>query len=142
MSLLSTPFVCAGRSRVRDTVDLVCNGVVCGRGLRRREVAWRWAFGVVALWLIATNALRIWMAATQGRAKLRCWGSTTLTVMDPVGVADKFSGALVVLVPPVEAVCVWLLPVLFVGWVVVSAMGRMAVLRRMDASLRSAGRGR
>ena len=100
------------------------------------EVLWRWVFGSVALWLIATNAWRIWSAATQGTGQASTLGLDHLTVTDPFAASEKLSVAFAQLWPPAEHTCLWLLPMLFVGWVVASAYGRLAVLRRMDASLR------
>jgi hypothetical protein len=54
---------------------------------------------------------------------------------DPIGVSAKLRDAAGVLWPDVLHVAIWLVPVLLVAWVILSAVGRTVVLRRMDPRL-------
>jgi hypothetical protein len=54
---------------------------------------------------------------------------------DPLGVSAKIGDAFGVLLPDILRAALWVVPVLLVAWVVVSSVGRTAVLRRMDARL-------
>ena len=54
---------------------------------------------------------------------------------DPMGAAGKFAGAIGLVLPGVEHVAIWLAPALLAIWVVVSSIGRTAVLRRADPQL-------
>jgi hypothetical protein len=62
---------------------------------------------------------------------------------DPVGsmaadllaVSAKIGDAVSVVLPDILHVALWLVPVLLVAWVVISSVGRTAVLRRMDSGL-------
>jgi hypothetical protein len=58
-----------------------------------------------------------------------------MTVLDPMGSAATMAKAMEVLLPAVLRVALWLAPVMVVAWVVVSAVGRTAVLRRVDGRL-------
>ncbi len=101
------------------------------------EVLWRWVFGVGALWLVGTRAVRLYSEATGGTNDLRRLGLDRLTITDPMGSATSLVGAAVVLLPLVWEVARWMLPLLLVVWVVVSGLGRTLVLRRVDGSLRA-----
>ncbi len=109
------------------------------------EVLWRWVFGVPALWLIVTEGRKVLGAATGGTMDAGVLGLDSVFLSDPVGVlsanpvgaAGKLAGAVAALLPGLEHVAVWLVPVLLVSWVVISAAGRTAVLRRVDRSLRA-----
>ena len=54
---------------------------------------------------------------------------------DPLGAAGKFSSAVGLVLPDLERVAIWMLPLLVVVWIVVSSVGRTLVLRRADARL-------
>jgi hypothetical protein len=60
-----------------------------------------------------------------------------MSVTDPMGAATTLAKALDVLLPQVLKVAMWLAPLLVVGWVVVSSVGRTVVLRRADGRLHS-----
>ncbi len=126
-----------GGERVRGTQSFVHTMSWCWRhpSLVGLEVLWRWVFGVGALWLLGTHALRIFSAATGGTNDVARLGLDHLTVTDPVGSATKLAGAAVVLLPLVLNVARWIAPLLLAVWVVISSVGRMVVLRRADASL-------
>ncbi len=126
-----------GAERVRGTQSFVYTMSWCWRhpSLVGLEVLWRWVFGVGALWLVGTHALRIFSAATGGTNDVARLGLDHLTITDPMGSATKLAGAAVVLLPMVLHVARWMAPLLLVVWVAVSAVGRTMVLRRADRSL-------
>ncbi|MDQ2925387.1 MAG: hypothetical protein M3R43_07530 [Acidobacteriota bacterium] len=99
------------------------------------EVLWRWLFGVGAMWLLATQGWRVWLAATQGTANASVVNLDHFTIMDPIAASERLAAAFVQLLPPVLDVARWLVPLLLAAWVVVSAIGRTVVLRRMEPSL-------
>lgn len=101
------------------------------------EVLWRWVFGAGALWLVGTYALRISSAVTGGTNDPRQLGLNGLTITDPMGAATKLAALAVMLTPMVMEVARWMGPLLLAVWVVVSSVGRTAVLRRADPGLRS-----
>ena len=101
------------------------------------EVLWRWVFGAGALWLMGTHGLRIFSEATGGTNDVARLGLDHLTVTDPMGSATKLAGAAVVLLPMVLGVARWMAPLLLAVWVVISGLGRTAVMRRADPSLHS-----
>ena len=58
-----------------------------------------------------------------------------LTWFDPMGAATALSNMLAALLPPMLKLAQWMVPSLAVGWVVVSAFGRSAVLRRAEPTM-------
>jgi hypothetical protein len=117
----------------RETQSLIGTIQYCLRhsSVLGYELAWRWLFGIPALWIVLDQALRIYSMVPQ----------ETLTRLeaaayDPV----KASAILVVLVeallPALMDIVRWLAPVLLVAWAIVSGLGRWFVLRRV-AALRS-----
>ena len=101
------------------------------------EIVWRWGFGVGALWLLGRYGLRIFGLATGGTNDLRRLGLDHLSLADPMGLASSVAGAAAVLLPMVASVARWMAPLLLAVWVVISAVGRTAVLRRADPGLRA-----
>lgn len=99
------------------------------------EVLWRWAIGIPSLWLLGMCAWRIWLGATGGTADLARLGLAHITVTDPFAAAQHIASAGSQLLPPVLHTARWLVPLLLAAWVAVAAVGRTAVLRRMDPSL-------
>jgi hypothetical protein len=99
------------------------------------EVLWRWAFGVVALWLLGTYGWRIWLAATDGTGDPARVQLGHFNLTDPMVASERVAYAMTQILPPALHVVCWLAPLLLAAWVVVSAFGRTAVLRRMDPSL-------
>ena len=117
---------------------------VWGRpGLTALEVAWRWVFGVPALWLIVTQVRGVLRVATGGTMDVARVGLDHALLTDPVGAltadptgaAGKFAGAVGAVLPGLARVGVWLVPVLLVGWVLISSVGRMLVLRRAEGRI-------
>ena len=100
------------------------------------EVAWRWVFGVPALWLVISHARRVLLAATGGTMEMARLGLDHALLIDPVGAltadpmgaAGKFAGALRAVLPGIRHEVLLLGPPLFLGWVLFSSVGRMFVL--------------
>jgi hypothetical protein len=140
------------QAEVRGTQSLVHTLGRCWRrpSLTALEVLWRWAFGVPTLWVVWVQMRRILLlhtGAADGSVDLRRLGLDAklmgdpvgAAAADPIGVSAKLRDAAGVLWPDVLHVAMWLVPVLLVTWVVVSAVGRTVVLRRMDPRLRARG---
>jgi hypothetical protein len=119
---------------VRGTQSFVYTLSACwGRpSLTALEVLWRWAFGIPALAVATYEALRIWNAAPVDTAALQ-----RMTFFDPMGASVALGNAASVVLAPAERVAVWLLPALAVVWVIVSAIGRGKVLRRIAPGMAS-----
>jgi hypothetical protein len=94
------------------------------------EVLWRWIYGIPALLVLWYEGMRILQAVPLNIAALK-----SMSVLDPMGTAKTLAEAMVVLLPPVTHVLVWLGPLLVLGWVLVSSIGRTVVLRRVDGRL-------
>ena len=109
------------------------------------EVLWRWTYGVPATWLVFAKVRAILGAHTGGTYDLALLGlDPTLRndpvgalTADPIGVVGKFSQAAGMVGPDLRQLAVWLVPMLVGVWLVVSSLGRTAVLRRADSGLRS-----
>jgi hypothetical protein len=119
---------------VRGTQSFVHTLSECWRrpSLTALEVLWRWAYGIPALLVLRYEAMRILQETPVDFAALR-----SMTVLDPMGSAATLARAMEMLLPPVLRVALWLAPVMVVAWVVVSAIGRTVVLRRVDRRLHS-----
>jgi hypothetical protein len=132
-------------TRVRGTQSFVGTLSWCWKrpGLVGREILWRWAYGIPVLWALIWNAVRILSRHTQGTMDVGLLGLDRRLVADPVGalagdplgVVGKVTGAVGLLLPDVLRVAVWLLPLMVVGWIVVSSVGRTWVLRGVDGRL-------
>ena len=99
------------------------------------EVLWRWAFGVVALWLLGTYGRKVWLTATDGTGDPARVQLGHFNLTDPIAASERVAYAMSQIIPPALHVARWLAPALLAGWVVVSSIGRTALLRRMDPSL-------
>jgi hypothetical protein len=119
---------------VRGTQSFVHTLSECWRrpSLTALEVLWRWAYGVPALLVLRYEAFRILRATPIDLAALR-----NMTVVDPMGSATVLAKTMEALLPLVLRVALWLAPLMVVAWVVLSAIGRTAVLRRADRRLHS-----
>ncbi len=117
---------------VRGTQSFVHTLSECWRrpSLTALEVLWRWAYGIPALLLLWFVGSKILRDTPVDYAALR-----NMTVLDPMGSAETLAKAIEALVPQVLRVALWLAPVMVVVWVVVSAIGRTVVLRRVDGRL-------
>ena len=94
------------------------------------EVLWRWVYGIPALLVLWGEVTRILKIVPLDMAALR-----GMSVLDPMGSAKTLTDATVLLLPPVMQVLAWLGPVMVLVWVLVSALGRTVVLRRVDSTL-------
>jgi hypothetical protein len=114
---------------VRGTQSFVHTLSECWRrpSLTALEVLWRWAYGVPALLVLRYEAMRI--------LKVDFATLHNMTVLDPMASATTLARAMEMLLPAVLRVVLWLAPVMVVAWVVVSAIGRTVVLRRVDRRL-------
>jgi hypothetical protein len=107
------------------------------------EILWRWIYGVPALWIVVRHLGTILAAHTAGTYDMSRLGLDHALLSDPVGAltADpigavaKFTQAFAAVWPDAVRVAIWLAPVLLVAWVIVSSVGRTAVLRRADGAL-------
>jgi hypothetical protein len=108
------------------------------------EVAWRWSFGAPALALMLFKARGVLLAATGGTLDPARLGLDRALLNDPVGAlsADpmaavgKFARAVGFVAPGVEHVARWLVPLLLLGWVVQSAVGRTMLLARVEPAMK------
>jgi hypothetical protein len=94
------------------------------------EVLWRWGFGVPALAAVVYEGMRVLRETPVDMGALG-----RMSFFDPMAAAGTLSDAGARLLPPVMQVAVWLGPVLLAAWVAISAVGRTAVLRRLDGRL-------
>ena len=114
-------------------------------GLTALEVAWRWVFGIPALWLVLTQLHKVLLVVTSGTLDPAAVGLDRALLNDPVGAltaepmgaAGKFAHAIALVLPGLERVSAWMVPAVLVGWVVVSSVGRTLMLRRADARLQA-----
>ncbi|HEY0263310.1 MAG TPA: hypothetical protein VGC07_02185 [Granulicella sp.] len=117
---------------VRATQTFVGTLSWCWRrpSLTALEVLWRWLYGIPVLLLLRHEALRILSSATLDYSALR-----QMSLLDPIKTSGTLAQAMLVLLPPVQALAIWLAPLLIVGWVIVSSLGRTVVLRHVNPSL-------
>jgi hypothetical protein len=109
------------------------------------EIAWRWLYGVPACALGFVQVKKLLLAATDGTLDPARLGLDKVLLNDPVGAlsadplgaTSKFSGAIGLVLPELIRLGTWLLPLLVVGWVVASSLGRTLVLRKADPDLRA-----
>jgi hypothetical protein len=94
------------------------------------EVLWRWLYGIPALLVLWYEATRILKAVPLDMRALK-----SMSILDAMGSAKTLTDAIVLLLPPVMQVLSWLGPVMVAVWVLISAVGRTVVLRRVDRRL-------
>jgi hypothetical protein len=118
--------------QVRGTQSFVYTMQSCWKrpSLTALEVAWRWVFGVPAAALIWFEAARVVRESGTDLGVLR-----RISLADPDGAAAILTRLWDTLRPGTVRAAEWLIPVLLVGWVLVSAVGRTVVLRRADSRL-------
>ncbi len=122
----------ATRSPVRGTQLLVEHMSVVARqpSLLGLELAWRWLAGIPILLLCWKQAQQILAAFPPASS-----GLTSIDAQNPWVAAVQIAGIWSYYQPHVAAVLHWLLPVTALFWVVVSGVGRNAVLMRMEPGL-------
>ena len=98
------------------------------------EVAWRWAFGIPALWLLYRSGTQVLSAVPWQATGITALSVNTL-LTDPAKASETIAAFAIMVAPGVVAAARWLVPLLLLLWAVVSALGRTLVLRRMDAQL-------
>ncbi len=105
---------------------------VWGRpGLTGLEILWRWLAAEPLLllgWWCGSNALRgvAWHASALEE----------MTVFKPSEAADAIGSQLSLTLPRLWPVARWWIPLALLVWSVAAAIGRTAILRRLDASLK------
>lgn len=99
------------------------------------EIAWRWLFGAPALWLV-WHVLQGVLDAVPWRNTGVQNVSANQLLTDPMAATLAASELMTLLLPGLLHAARWLVPVLLVGWVVFSSVGRSLVLRRMDQGLK------
>lgn len=116
--------------KLRATQSLVSHMGFCWRhpSLVLIEIAWRWLFGVPFLWLL-------WMQAKQVLAQMppTSVGLDRVELQNPWLSSVLLAEAISRYEPPVVAVLHWLLPTGLISWAIVSGVGRMLVMMRMNA---------
>ena len=98
---------------VRGTQSLVHTLADCWRrpSLLALEVAWRWLFGIPALWLLYREGTRILAAAP-----LESTGILQFSLQDPWKAAVVLSDTWAVLQPLILKTAIWLVPLLAIAW--------------------------
>jgi len=124
----------SGTETVRGTQSFVHTMSACWRrpSLTALEVLWRWAYGVPATALVVYEVIRVLRGTPVDVGALQ-----RMSVLDPMSAAETLTQTAAALLPPAMRMAEWLGPLLLVGWVIVSSVGRTAVLRRVDGRLYS-----
>ena len=99
------------------------------------EIAWRWLYGVPAIWLCFHALHRIlddvpWRATGIERV------SANAMLTDPMAVSQTLATFAALVMPGVRHAAVILGPSLLGGWVLLSAAGRALLFQRMEPALR------
>lgn len=117
---------------IRGTQSFVHTLSWCWRhpSLTGLEILWRWIFGIPTLALLWHQAQKLLASAQLDLPALR-----RMTFLDPVSSAGTLTAAATSLLPGILHTASWLGPVLLLSWIVISSLGRTAVLRRADPSL-------
>ncbi len=120
------------RESVRATQSAVgqMGWVFAHPSLTALEVAWRWIFGGPMLLVCWIQAQRI-----LGQLPLEFTGLDKVSLQDPWVSAVRLADAWDLYRPHVVHVLVWLGPLAAVAWVVVSALGRNLVMKRLEPGL-------
>jgi hypothetical protein len=118
---------------VRGTQSLVAQlGWVFVRpSLTALEVAWRWLVGAPLLYVCWVQAQRIFTDLPPDTT-----GLNSFDISAPWVSAIKLAAAWDMYRPHVLSVLSWLVPVGAIAWIIVSAIGRNVVLKRMEPRLR------
>jgi hypothetical protein len=94
------------------------------------EVAWRWLFGIPLLFICWNQGQQILAAHP-----LESSGFNSLDAQNPWVAVVQLAGVVTYYRPPVLAVLRWLVPAAALCWVILSAIGRNLVLKRMSPGL-------
>jgi hypothetical protein len=119
-----------GRLRGTQSVVGQMGWVIARPSLTVLEVAWRWLFG-------APLAVVCWIQARQILAELppETTGLNTLEPGNPWVSSIKLAAAWDSYRPHILGMLHWLAPLAAIAWIVLSALGRNLVLRRMEPRL-------
>jgi hypothetical protein len=93
------------------------------------EIAWRWLFGIPFL-------LVCWRWAILTLSKAKFFGLDAIDSSNPWHAATQLSDAWSFYQPLVENFLGGFLPLAAVAWIVISALGRSFILKRLDSHLR------
>jgi hypothetical protein len=117
---------------VRGTQSLLHICADCWKrpGLLRRELLWRWGFGIPAAALLCYQGVHIAAAVAPD--------FSGLSLSDPMQAGQQIAQAAAAIKPEVERVAAWLGPLLAIAWAIASGLGRTAVLKRLDPTLHAA----
>ena len=99
--------------------------------LLRRELFWRWAFGIPGFALFACAVLKL-----RAVPALQTVGELSLT--DPLATGQHLLILSEALAGPAGRIALWLGPLLAILWAIVSGLGRHAVLLLLDPAMRPA----
>lgn len=94
------------------------------------EVGWRWIIGIPLLFIGWNQWLQILAAFP-----LESSGFNSLDTQNPWVAVVQLAGVVAYYRQPVLAVLHWLLPAAALGWIIVSAIGRNLVLKRINPGL-------
>ncbi|MGA9717246.1 MAG: hypothetical protein WBQ79_03115 [Acidobacteriaceae bacterium] len=113
---------------MRGTQSLLQIQAQCWRrpGLIARELAWRWAFGIPALLVLAIVGRLL--LATLFAAHT---GIEDFSLQQPVAGAQFIRASYDAILPAALALARWIVPLLMVGWAIASGVGRTFVFRAL-----------
>jgi hypothetical protein len=100
-------------------------------GLIALEVVWKWAFGIPLL-LVGLARLRQIRDAVEASAS----APAAIDFSNPWAAAGQIEALWLAYEPQVAALLGWLLPLAAVGWVLLSGVGRAALLKFMEPAFR------
>ncbi len=100
------------------------------------EIAWRWTFGIPALYFVVRAGGRM-LDAVPWRATGVESISANQLLTSPMQASASMVALATLLLPGLEHVAFWLAPILLVLWTVLSTVGRTVLLRRLDPTLHS-----
>ncbi len=95
------------------------------------EVAWRWTFGLPFAIIAFLEAIKVLIALPPETT-----GLSTIDLQNPWVAATQLSSAWALYQPRCAAVLHWLLPAAALAWIVISALGRSLLFKRMEPTLR------
>ncbi|HME58499.1 MAG TPA: hypothetical protein VKF63_09180 [Terracidiphilus sp.] len=94
------------------------------------EVLWRWTFGIPFVVVALFEAIKILIVLPPASS-----GLSSLDPQNPWVASVQLSNAWALYQPHIVEVLHWLLPVAALAWIVVSALGRSLLLKRIDPAL-------
>ncbi len=94
------------------------------------EILWRWGAGAPILALVAWR-----IHAVSPMVHVNTDALQSMTVFKPVEAFATMRAAWAAVMPVAKPVAMWLLPLAAVLWLVMAALGRTAVMRRLDKTL-------